>query len=150
MKPKLSDLASIAEITAAVGGILSLLFVGFQISDGNREIRAATIQAALDSEIAFQAELLRYVDTWQKVSSGAPLSDETEIRTGILLFNMMMTVYENRYLQFESGFLEEEPYYETPVAIPFYEIWRDSGGATSRSPAFLEHMDDLRKRRSGE
>jgi hypothetical protein len=151
MKSKLSDLASLAEIVAAVGVILSLLFVGFQISDGNREIRAATIQATLDSEIAVQAEMLRYADTWEKVASGAPLSDRTETREAILLFNMLMTMNENLYLQFESGYIESaRGGLETVVAFPFYEIWRNSAGATSRSPSFLELTDDLRTRHSGE
>ncbi len=146
MNQKLSDWASIAEIIAAVGVVLSLLFVGFQIRDGNRETRAATVQAALDSELAVDAELLRYADTWQKLSTGVSLSDGAETREGIVLFNMLMTFYENRYVQFESGYLDEAPNLETPVAFPFYDVWRKSGGATARSPRFLEYVDDLRER----
>ena len=56
MKWKLNELASIAEIVAAVGVILSLIFVGFQISDGSNETRAATIQAASDAESYMRSE----------------------------------------------------------------------------------------------
>jgi hypothetical protein len=66
MKLKLSDWASIAEILGAIAIVVSLLFVGFQISDSNRETRAATVQAALDSEMVFQAEIARYAGTWAR------------------------------------------------------------------------------------
>lgn len=135
---------------AAIGVIFSLLFVGFQIQDGNRETRAATIQSALDSEMALQAEMLRYVDTWEKIANGVPLSDGAETRAGIILFNMLMTANENKHLQFESGYLENGPDLQGIAAFPFYDTWRDSAGADSRSPGFLELMDDLRTRHSGE
>ena len=60
MKIKLADWASIAEILGAVAIVISLVFVGFQINDGNRETRAATTQAILDSEMFFR---LNYCDT---------------------------------------------------------------------------------------
>jgi len=44
----LTKWASIAELIAGVGVILSLIFVGLQINEGNRETRAATLQAATD------------------------------------------------------------------------------------------------------
>jgi len=75
MKWKLSELASVAEVVAAIGVILSLLFVGYQIKDGNRETRAATLQATLDSEMALQSETLQYADVWDKVLSGAHLAE---------------------------------------------------------------------------
>jgi len=141
MKWKLSDLASVAEIVAAIGVILSLLFVGFQIKDGNREIRAATLQATLDSEMALQSEAMRYAGTWEKVVTGVHLADGEERRRGILLFNMMMTLYQNQYYQFKSGYLDNPPAVEGPVTWAFYEIWRVSGGALNRSAEFLEFLD---------
>ena len=102
MNQRLSDFASVAEIVAAVGVILSLLFVGFQIEDGNRETRAATLQATLNSEMFFQAEILRYAETWEKVVTGAPLSDGEETRKGVILYNMLMTLYQNQYYIIEK------------------------------------------------
>ncbi len=153
MNRKLSDLASVAEIVAATGVILSLLFVGFEIRDGNQETRAATVQATVDSEMAFQSELLRYADTWEKVVRGVSLSDGEEARRGIILYNMMMTLNEDRYYQFNSGYLEREPAVLTSTrltAFPIYEIWRNSAGANSRSPEFLELLDRQRERGSVE
>ena len=79
MNQKLSDWASIAEILGAVAIVISLVFVGFQISDGNRETRAATTQAALDAEMAFQAELMRYANEWQRVILDGDMSDPVAV-----------------------------------------------------------------------
>jgi len=141
MKWKLSELASVAEVVAAIGVILSLLFVGFQIKDGNRETRAATLQATLDSEMALQSEAMRYAGIWEKVLTGAHLAEGEEKRRGILLFNMLMTLYQNQYYQFESGYLDSPPVIDLAVTWPIYEVWRESGGATNRSPEFLEILD---------
>ncbi len=153
MNRKLSDLASVAEIVAATGVVLSLLFVGFEIRDGNQEARAATVQATSDSEMAFQSELLRYADTWEKVVRGVSLSDGEEARRGIILYNMMMTLNEDRYYQFKSGYLEREPAVLRSTrltAFPIYEIWRNAAGADARSPEFLELLDRQRERGSVE
>lgn len=146
MKLKLSDWSSVAEIVAAIGVILSLLFVGFQISDGNRETRAATIQAALDSEIAVNTEMMRYADTWEKVSSGEPIPDRTEARRAVVLFNSLMMIYENRYFQYQAGYIEQEPNVRALTRMPFFDTWRSSGGARNRSPSFLEYIDGIHDR----
>lgn len=148
MKWKLSEIASVAEVVAAIGVILSLLFVGFQIKDGNRETRAATLQATLDSEMALQAEAMRYADVWDKVLSGTQLEEGEEKRRAILLVNMLMTLYQNQYYQFESGYLDRPPIMEQPVTWPIYEEWRKSGGATNRPPEFLEILDKQYERRT--
>ena len=152
MNLKLSDWSSIAEIVAAIGVILSLLFVGFQVQDGNRETRAATIQASLDSEMHFQAEIARHADTWSKIVYGEALSEGEETRRAIALYNMLMTLYENRFHQYNSGYLELQPsvYLAGAVTFSIYELWRVQGGALSRSPEFLEVADELRERYTAE
>ena len=145
MRRTLSDWSSIAEIAAAIGVILSLIFVGFQIKEGNEETRASTMQAALETEMAFQSEILRYSDTWEKIASGTPITDSVEIRRGIILYNMLMTTQENRYHQYQAGYLDNMPasLYRT-VQHPFFEVWRTSVGADSRTPEYLELIDNMR------
>ena len=99
MKWKLSEWASIAEIIAAIGVILSLIFVGVQVSEGNLETRAATLQAASDAEAFMLATFLEHTDTWDKVVTGQPLDDGAELRGGILLYNLLLVDTENRYHQ---------------------------------------------------
>ncbi len=146
MNQKLSDWAALAEIVAAIGVVLSLLFVGFQIRDGNRETVAATIQAALDSEMIFQTAIALHADTWDKVSGGIELADGEEMSRGNALYTMLMTVYENRFHQFNSGYLDRPPSELVAIAVhwPIYDLWRVRGGAATRSPEFLELLDEIR------
>ena len=72
MKEKLSQLASTAEIIASIGIVLSLLFVGLQIRDANREARAATLRSAADTELYMAAEIANHAATWDKLLNGEP------------------------------------------------------------------------------
>jgi len=149
MKWKLSEWAAVAEIIAAVGVILSLIFVGLQISEGNRETRAASIQAASDADARMIDTLIRNKDTWEKVLTGAPLEEGAELRGGILLFNLLMVNTDNRYNQFRSGFLDSNAWdnYEDTlpslVRLPIFKIWRDTTGAHSHTAEYLELLDGL-------
>ena len=142
----LQDWGAIGELLGGVAIIVSLLYVGLQIKHGNRETRAATLQATLDSEMSFQAEAMRYAGTWEKILTGVHITDVEETRTAILLYNMMMTLYQNRYYQFKTGYLDNPPVTEEVVTFPMYEIWRASGGAKNRSAEFLEYLDRQHER----
>ena len=146
MNSKLSDWSSIAEIVAAIGVILSLMFVGFQIRDGNRETVAATMQAALDSETRFQSTIALHAKTWSKVTNGQELADGEELAQAIALYTMLMTVYENRFHQFRSGYFDRDPeeVLVSIVHLPIYDEWRLKGGARTRSPEFLKLLDEMR------
>jgi hypothetical protein len=149
MKRELSEWAAIAEIVAAVGVILSLIFVGLQINEGNKETRAATMQAALDGEAFFVATVLNHVGTWQKIVTGAPLESGEEMRTAILLYNLLMTENENRFHQFYSGYLDSQAWQarlntlKALAKLPIYETWRQSVGAQGHSADFLGLVDSL-------
>ncbi len=149
MKMKLTDLASIAEIIAAIGVIFSLIFVGLQINEGNQETRAATIQAASDAEAFMIATMVNHSETWNKVVTGAPLESGAETRKGINLYNFLMVDTENRYYQFHSGFLDAPSWegrlstLQPIVKLPIFKIWRESFGARGHSAEFLELVDSL-------
>lgn len=134
MKSNLSDIASIAEIAAAIAVIVSLVFVGLQINEGNRETRAATAQALFDSELFLAKTFVEHADTWEKILIGAPLEEGEELRKGINLYNMVIMESENRYNQFRSGYLDAAEWQGTleglqPLRdLPMYEFWRPSGG----------------------
>lgn len=146
---KLSEWASIAEIIAAVGVILSLIFVGMQINEGNQETRAATLQAAADGEAYLIATILNHPGTWDKMLTGQSLEDGEEKRTGILLYNLLMTESENRYHQFNAGFLDAASWHgrlaslRLLVKLPFFGTWRATIGALNHSADFLDLVDRL-------
>jgi len=137
----LQDWGAIGELIGGVAIIVSLLYVGLQIKHSNREARAATMQATLDSEMSLQSEAMRYAGTFEKMHAGVALADGEETRIAIILFNMMMTLYQNRYYQFKAGYLDYLPDSANAAAWPIYEVWRASGGSSLRSPEFLEILD---------
>jgi hypothetical protein len=149
MKWKLSEWAAVAEIIAAVGVILSLIFVGLQISEGNQETRAAFIQAASDSDARMITTLISHKDTWEKVLTGAPLEEGAELRGAILLFNLLMVNMDNRYNQFRSGFLDNnswdgfESILSPLIKLPIFKIWRETPGAHAHTTEFLNLLDSL-------
>jgi hypothetical protein len=146
-----SKLADVAEIIAAVGVILSLLFVGFQIKDGNNETRAATLQSALNSEMDMISTIVWHTSTWDKVMTGAPLDSGEEMRKGIALYNLLMTERENRYYQFKSGYFDARIWEASVtslrqmVILPIFGIWRNTPGALNHSADFLALLDSLRE-----
>ncbi len=103
MSIRLAEWASLAEILGAVAVVVSLFFVGSQISEGNDETRAATTQAALDAEMVFQTALVRHADVWEKVILGGDMSDKVATRRSIALYNMVMTLNDNRFQMMNSG-----------------------------------------------
>ena len=129
--------------------VLSLVFVGVEIRDGNREVRAATFQSALDTEITMQQMFIEYAATWDKVVTEAPLESGEEMRRGIGLYNLLMTESENRYFQFNSGYLEAQSWegrvnsLRPFVAMPMFEIWKGTAGGMNHSEDFLGFLDRL-------
>ncbi len=141
--------ASVAEIVAAIGVIISLTFVGLQINEGNQETRAATVQAASDGEAFMLATFVNHSETWDKVVTGAPLENGAETRRAVNLYSLLMVDTENRYHQFTSGFLDNPSWagrlsiLQGVIKLPIFEIWRESFGAKNHSAEFLELVDSL-------
>lgn len=144
-------ISAVAELLAAIGVIVSLIFVGLQLKKSNAEARSATMQATTDSEIMMVATLTRYADTWNKVNTGQDLEGDTEFRRGVLLFNLLMIDYENRFHQFQAGNLVGRSWstrlsmLDTLVTLPIYESWRQSPGGRSHGADFLDLIDKIAK-----
>ncbi len=145
----LQDWGAIGELIGGVAIIVSLLYVGLQIKHGNRETRAATIQAASDAEAFMIATMVNHSETWNKVITGAPLESGAETRKGINLYNFLMVDTENRYHQFHSGFLDAPSWegrlstLQPIVRLPIFKIWRESFGGKGHSAEVLELLDGL-------
>jgi len=94
---------------------------------------------------------MRYAGLWEKLIIGAPIKKGEETRKAIILYNMIMTDFENRFFQFQAGYFDAKSW-ETRVsslrrivALPFFTTWRGTLGAVAHSPDFLELVDDLRE-----
>ncbi len=104
----LLEWGAVGELIGGIAIIVSLMYVGLQVRDSNREARAATIQAALDSELFTNAKIVDYAGTWDKVVTGAPLAEGKQTRRAIGLFNLLMTATENQYHQYIAGYLDAQ------------------------------------------
>lgn len=69
---------------------------------------------------------------------GGDLSNDVQNRRAIALFNMMMTLNDNRYQMVTAGYLQDSDFTTGEFAArSFFAMWRASPGAASRSPDFL-------------
>lgn len=135
-----------------VGGIAvlgGLIFVGVQLLGANRQTRASTIQSALEMQMLLDLELAKHSDTWEKVISNSPITNSSERRKAILLFNLVMTSTENRYHQYQAGYLDKRSWDSSldamnkSLACEISNDWRQSVGAATHSLDFLELIDSV-------
>ena len=133
MKEKLQEYALLAEVISAIAIVISLIFVGLQIQEGNRETRAATIQAISDQNIEYvlamatdmhQPRLINEMVINGITSADLSPEDNTRLRLAIIAG---MRRQENLFLQVQSGILEPEAlqsvsfnYYRTPYVREFW------------------------------
>jgi len=149
MKPRLSDIASLAEIIASVGVIISIVFLALEVSENNRQTQAATAQLINQNEREMVTVFIEYAGTWDKVVTGSPISPGEEMRRAINLYQMSMLDAANRYRQFKEGYITKETW-DGQLAtlpdmkqLPIYKEWRSSFGGQSQDTQFLEYIDSL-------
>ena len=150
----LVEFAAIAEIIASLGVILSLLFVGFQMRENNRQSRMSAIQDSLEYELQVSSQFIANAELWDKMMSGQPLATGAERRKAIQLYNLLMTETEHRYFLFKQGYLVNKSWqarldvFRENVPGDMYRLWRNSPAGKSHSPEFLELLDRIIKERS--
>ena len=139
--------ANIAEIVGIVLVVVTLVFLTLQIRQNTKAIRSTTIQAVMQSEMAFSNILVDNAATWEKVLTAAPLESAAETRKAIVLFNVFMIDTEVRYHQFLSGYLDAQSWkgrlstLGDVVKLPIYPTWRRSLGGQSHAADFLRLLD---------
>ena len=142
-------IGAIAEMLAAAGVIISLIFVGLQVRKSTAESRAATKQATTDTEIVMVSTFANHAEVWHKAVSGVPLEKGAETRLGILLFNLLMIDYENRFHQHKAGYFDDRSWdnrvqtFRHMLELPIFDEWRHSLGGQSRSADYLDFLDEL-------
>lgn len=139
-------IGAIGEIVGAGAVVLSLVYLATQIRSQSSEARATTTQAALDAEMVFQTTLIRHADVWEEVVMGGDTSDGIRTRRAIAMYNMVMTLMDNQFRMSKAGYLEfSDGGLRQMAMLPFYDVWRPSTGAASRSPEFLEYLETMRR-----
>jgi hypothetical protein len=109
VKLKLSELAELAEIVAAVAVVISLIYVGIQVSDSTRAVRSA---AANDANVAMQNWYLQIgsnrqtSDVWINAirnTDGLSIEDEFQY---LMMTHAAFLGFQNSFLLAEEGALD--------------------------------------------
>ncbi len=131
-------IAAIAGVIAALGVIGSLLFVGIQLRDQNREARLQSISTTSKEFRNLTETLLNDPDIaslYIRLSrDGFEGMDDTSIFRGQLIFQTMLRYLEDTYFQNEAGRLDErlwssiERGLETTIgSVAFGQYWKSRG-----------------------
>ena len=157
MKEKLQEYALLAEIISAVGIIISLVFVGFQIRDNTVASQAATYQASVGYDIELlmhlsaDPDLSRIIDIYTYGDDASSLSANDIVRAQYE-FTALLRHLENLYLQHELGMLSDESwttrqaFMEATLTSPGYARFQSAPTARNFSGAFLDYANTLRAR----
>ena len=152
----LENLANIAEILGAILVVVTLVFLTLQIRQQTKALKATTIQEVMQSELAMMSILAEHAGVWEKIIAGLPLAPGEETRRAIVIFNVYMIETEHRFHQFNTGFLDTQPWegrlgtLPIVVRLPAYDLWRASAGGQSHAADFLALPDKLKREATDE
>jgi len=111
MKLKLAEYAHIAEIIGAFAVVISLLYVGIQVSDSTSAVRSAS---ANDANVALQNWYLEVGSDkqtselfYQALTSEEALSNEEEFQFLMMLHGAFLA-FQNSYLLAEEGTIDTD------------------------------------------
>jgi len=153
MKLKLSELASFAEIVGAFAVVISLVYVGAQVSDSAGAVRSA---AANDANVAVQnwymqigSDTQSSEHSYNSLTSEEALSNQEEFQF-LMMTHGVFLAFQNSYLLAEEGTIDVElrdgltrvvlGIKETPG---FRRYWRQRRGYLHS--AFADYVDQLLK-----
>jgi len=106
---RLSDAAKWAEIVSAVGLVISLVYVGVQVTDNTSATRSATASNASTEFIDWYTHVSSdpaLMDVWLRgVTEPESLDDQEELRF-IFLLHIVMLQFQNNYYLVEEGTLD--------------------------------------------
>ena len=143
--------ANIAEIVGVILVVVTFVFLTLQIRQQTKAMKATTIQEVMQTELSMMSILAENAAVWEKIIVGAPLKSGEETRKAIIIFNMYMIDTEHRYHQFNTGFLDTQPWegrlgtLPFVVRVPTFELWRASPGGQSHAADFLALLDELKR-----
>ncbi len=117
-KLSLAEWASVAEVIGAVGVVISLVYVGIQVSENTDEIRATNRQQLIGrahtatTRIASSPELSQAISN---IVNGEPLTPSQQTQYGFFVRGMVYDVQE-AFLLHQEGRLDQA-YWDTRSAL---------------------------------
>ena len=111
---KLSEAAHWAEIVSAVGLVISLIYVGIQVTDNTSAMRSETASNASTEFIDWYAHVSadpELMDVWlREVTAPETLNEQQRLRF-VFLLHIIMLQFQNNYYLVEEGTLDEKMLY---------------------------------------
>ena len=154
MKPKLHELASVAEIVGAFAVVVSLVYVGVQVSDSNRAVRSAAVN---DANVAVQSWYQQVGSDeqtsrlfYRALMSDSALPNEDEFQF-LMMFHGVFLAFQSSYLMAQEGTVDSELLDGLTGAILLVKdtpgmkrYWRQR--RTTLDPRFVRYVDELLQR----
>ena len=106
---KLSEAASWAEIVSALGIVISLIYVGIQVTDNTSAIRSETASNASTEFIDWYKHVSDdpdLMDVWLRGVTAPDTLDEQEMLRFVFLLHIIMLQFQNNYYLVEEGTLD--------------------------------------------
>ena len=127
MEMSLQDLGSVGEFASALGVMISLIYLAFQVRQNTDIQKANTRQAVADS---VQRQILCYIEN-PGLREAIPKNDldehDQDLRNAWT--RMLFRSWENFFYQYRKGLLDTEEYeaqkefYRTEVVKPSKQFW---------------------------
>ena len=111
MKLKLSDMASVAEVIGAVAIVISLIYVGVQVSDSTRAVRSATANETASALSNWYGQLGTSEQASQVFINGITDPDSLsreELFQFVIQMHGLMLEYQAAYYLSQEGTLDTE------------------------------------------
>ena len=108
----ITELAEVAEVVAAVGVLLSLLYVGYEVKQNTTAVRSTAYQAIHDAEDGFWSDLASDAGAarlWQQgLDSGLEALAEGDRDRFTVISRRLIYLYQNVHYQYTKGVVDEE------------------------------------------
>lgn len=108
---KLSEAASWAEIVSAVGLVISLVYVGIQVTDNTSAMRSETASNASTEFIDWYTHLSgdpELMEVWLRGVTSPETLDEKQSLRFVFLVHIIMLQFQNNYYLVEEGTLDKK------------------------------------------
>lgn len=108
---KLSEAANLAEIVSAVGLIISLVYVGVQVTDNTAAMLSETASNASTEFIDWYTHLSsdsELMDVWLRGVTAPETLDEQESLRFVFLLHIIMLQFQNNFYLVEEGTMDEK------------------------------------------
>jgi hypothetical protein len=140
--------AAVAEITAAVAVIASLIYLAIQIRQNNELLRSESRQALVTNDLASLSANFNNADVFAKYIAGQELSAEDQLRLSFM-FTLDLRNREFEYFQYVHGLLDEQAWlaYRHVVLVNHStglgRAWWDEIGRGLVDPEFARQVDEM-------